>query len=223
MKNAQTAAITMNTNKLLELSEEQRDCLQEVVNVAMGQAGDSLARFLEVFIQLSVPRIRQVHRDQLNQQLETLLGGNSTLVSGVSQGFYQLSGSRGLRGEAIVLFTDRSFRALADLLAYDETLNMESETELLLDVANILSGACLSGIAEQFGTEMGFSTPAILGQRISIAVMLENEKAEWDHALLVEICYTLENRSFSCTLFLLMPGESILMVKRALDHLLELL
>ena len=46
----------------LALTEDQRDCLQEVVNVAMGQAGDSLARFLEVFIHLSVPRIRQVAR-----------------------------------------------------------------------------------------------------------------------------------------------------------------
>ena len=49
-------------NRTLALSEDQRDCLQEVVNVAMGQAGDSLARFLEVFIQLSVPRIQQIGR-----------------------------------------------------------------------------------------------------------------------------------------------------------------
>jgi len=210
-------------NRTLALSEDQRDCLQEVVNVAMGQAGDSLARFLGVFIQLSVPRIQLVHRDQLNHQLETMTAGDRVRVSGVSQGFYQLRGSRGMRGEAIVLFTDSSFRELADLLAYDSNLSMETEKELLLDVANILSGACLNGIAEQFDTEMGFSAPAILGQHLCIHAMLERERVEWDHALLVEISYTLENRSFGCTLFLLMPGESILLVKRVLDQLLELL
>ena len=54
-------------NDSLALTEDQRDCLQEGVNVAMGQAGDSLARFLEVFIHLSVPRIRLLMREQLNR------------------------------------------------------------------------------------------------------------------------------------------------------------
>ena len=57
----------------LALTEDQRDCLQEVVNVAMGQAGDSLARFLEVFIHLSVPRIRLVARQELNDELEAMV------------------------------------------------------------------------------------------------------------------------------------------------------
>ena len=51
--------------------------------------------------------------------------------------------------------------------------------------------------------------------------LLEHQQASWDHALLVEITYTLEDRSFSCTMFLLMPGESIQVVKQALDRLLE--
>jgi chemotaxis protein CheC len=50
---------------------------------------------------------------------------------------------------------------------------------------------------------------------------LQQEQLNWDHALLVEISYTLEDRCFSCTMFLLMPGESILVVKQALDKLLE--
>ena len=41
-------------------TEDQNDALQEVVNIAMGQAGDSLARILGNFVELSVPRIRLV-------------------------------------------------------------------------------------------------------------------------------------------------------------------
>ena len=43
------------------LNADQTDALQEVVNIAMGQAGDRLARTLNVFVELSVPRIRLVH------------------------------------------------------------------------------------------------------------------------------------------------------------------
>ncbi|MGB3623724.1 histidine kinase [Ketobacter sp. MCCC 1A13808] len=208
-------------NTTLALSEDQRDCLQEVVNVAMGQAGDSLARFLEVFIHLSVPRIRLVSRDKLNIELESMVGGHQVTVSGVSQGFYQLDTGSGIRGEAIVVFTDSSFKELADLLAYDEQLTPATEKELLLDVTNILNGACLNGIGQQMEVELGFSPPNIMGQHLPIAELLEQEATSWDHALLVEISYTLEDRSFSCTMFLLMPGDSIQVVKTALDRLLE--
>lgn len=208
-------------NDSLALTEDQRDCLQEVVNVAMGKAGDSLARFLEVFIELSVPRIRLVTREELGKELVALVGGTDCQVSGVSQGFFHVENGQGIRGEAIVIFTDTSFNSLADLLAYDGEINSEAEKELLMDVTNVLNGACLTGIGEQIEAELAFSPPAILGQHVLISQLLAHEKLAWDHALLVEISYTLENRSFNCTMFLLMPGESILVVKGALDRLLE--
>ncbi|MCG8313642.1 MAG: hypothetical protein MI976_10530, partial [Pseudomonadales bacterium] len=122
-------------NEPVALTEDQRDCLQEVVNVAMGQAGDSLARFLEVFVHLSVPRIRLVSRDELGGELEQLVGGADIKVSGISQGFYHVDDGNGVRGEAIVVFTDSSFKEMADLLAYDEELNEAGERELLMDIA----------------------------------------------------------------------------------------
>lgn len=206
---------------IVALTEDQRDCLQEVVNVAMGQAGDSLARFLEVFVHLSVPRIRLVTREELNPELEKMVGGADVDVSGVSQGFYQMDSGSGIRGEAIVVFTDSSFKELADLLAYEDIQSEETEKELLLDITNILNGACLNGVGEQMEVELGFSPPAIMGQHMPIARLLEHEKASWDHALLVEISYTLEDRSFTCSMFLLMPGDSIEVVKAKLDWLLE--
>ena len=33
-----------------ELNEDQQDCLQELINVAMGQASDQLARYLDTFV-----------------------------------------------------------------------------------------------------------------------------------------------------------------------------
>ncbi|OUS29274.1 hypothetical protein A9Q99_09180 [Gammaproteobacteria bacterium 45_16_T64] len=205
----------------LALTEDQRDCLQEVVNVAMGQAGDSLARFLEVFIHLSVPRIRLVAKEDLGQELESLIGGHGTKVSGVSQGFFHVEDGKGIRGEAIVVFNDSSFKELADLLAYDEELTDAAEKELLMDVTNVLNGACLNGIGEQIETELAYSPPSILGQHVPISDLLEHEKLSWGHALLVEISYTLEDRCFNCTMFLLMPGESIVVMKEELDKLLE--
>ncbi len=44
----------------VSFSEDQRDALQELTNIAMGQAGASLATLRDTFVDLSIPRIRVV-------------------------------------------------------------------------------------------------------------------------------------------------------------------
>lgn len=201
------------------LSEDQRDCLQEIVNVAMGQAGDSLARYLETFIQLSVPKIRLVDSSELVPELQKMSEG-AEFISAVRQGFFTAKGSAQIRGEAIVVFGDESFHELADLLAYDGELSIQDKTELLLEVANILSSACLIGLAEQMDVELGFSPPSVIGQNITIHQVVNADQLNWSRALFVEIKYTLEQRSFNCSLLLMMPGEAIDAVTATLDLLL---
>ncbi|MEJ2669158.1 MAG: histidine kinase [Gammaproteobacteria bacterium] len=202
------------------MKEEQRDCLQELVNVAMGQAGDSLARYLEVFVELSVPRVRIIQIDQLHLELN-LLANHATSVSAVRQGFYDACDGNGMRGEAIVIFGDASFKELSELLAYDEPLTAASEEEMLLDITNVLNGACLSGIGEQIENELAFSPPSVIGRHIPPEAVVQKDKVDWDKALMVEINYKVENRSFQCGLLLLMPKDVICVVIDALDRLLE--
>lgn len=205
---------------LLQLTEDQRDCLQEVSNIAMGQAGASLAEFLGVFIQLSVPRIRLVDYHDVAQGLHQLASGR-TDVSAVRQGFHASTLSEGLRGEAIVVFSDTSFKELADLMASDEDGSKNSEVELLLDITNILNGACLSGIAEQLGTELDYAPPSLIDHQIPASRIMPQEQTTWTQALLIEIKYSLERRAFACDLLLLMPDDSIRSMIASVDRILE--
>jgi len=87
-------------------------------------------------------------------------------------------------------------------------------------VANILSSACLIGLAEQMDVELGFSPPSVIGQNITIHQVVNADQLNWSRALFVEIKYTLEQRSFNCSLLLMMPGEAIDAVTATLDLLL---
>ncbi len=204
--------------ELAQLSEDQRDCLQELVNVAMGQAGDSLARFLEVFVHLSVPRIKLVASDEVLPEMIQLIGNID--VSAVRQGFY--STSQQVRGEAIVVFSKTSFDELAEIMAYEpDEVNEQSEQELLLDITNILNGACLSGLAEQLGYELNYSPPSLIGTELNVGRLFDKEQLSWSQALLIEINYRLDNESFKCNLLMLMPGESIEVIKQSVDEFLE--
>ena len=50
---------------VLPLDEEQRDALQELLNISMGQAANSLAQLIETKIDISIPKITSVTPTQL--------------------------------------------------------------------------------------------------------------------------------------------------------------
>ena len=196
-------------------TEDQNDALQEVVNIAMGQAGDSLARILGHFVELSVPRIRLVSvKDVINTVSEMV--DNDVEISAVRQAF-----SHSLRGEAIVIFAQRGADDLADLMGYDADLDHSAEQELLLEVANLLVGAVINGIAETLETDLTFSAPSLMAERTPLDRVLNPEQLSWSHALLMEVNFTVENRDFKCHLLMFMTEEAIDTLRGILDGFME--
>ena len=121
-----------------KLENEIRDCYQEIANVAMGRAGDLLARLLNVFVMLPIPNVNLIEVSEINMAL-TAVQNEST--SGVCQGFI----SSGISGEALLILNDSGFKDIAELMNIEPPQNENAELELLMDLANVLIGACLKG------------------------------------------------------------------------------
>lgn len=198
----------------LNLTEDYRDCLQEVTNVAMGQAGDKLARLLDTFVVLSIPHIEIMAPSDVAMALNAIDGDKS--VSGVCQGFI----GGGIAGEAMLLFNDTSFADLAKLMNYDDELDHQAEIELLMDTTNVLFGACLKGIAGQIDMEFSFGPPMVLGQHQPVSEIFDFKNAKWHQALVTEISYELEGYNVQCDLLLIMTDSSIDLLFKKLDYLL---
>ncbi len=207
---------------LASLSNDQRDALQELTNIAMGQAGASLAALLDEFVDLSVPRISVVELADLPPALASLVG-KTNLVSAVRQSFQGY-----LRGEAIIIFGEPGCRALADLMGFEGELEESGENELLLDVANVLSGACLGGMMEQIRAftetngpaELSFSMPSVMARQVMAEQLIDPKKVKWSHALLLEVNFTIKNRNFIAHLTMLMPEEGIEKIRHITDEFL---
>jgi len=197
------------------LSEEYRDCLQEVTNVAMGQAADRLARLLDTFVVLSIPHIEILSPADIAMALNSINAGDR--VSGVCQGFI----GGGIAGEAILLFNDTSFADLARLMKYDHELDRQAERELLMDTTNVLFGACLRGIAEQIDMTFSFGPPMVLGQNERLEDLFNPKNATWHHALVTEINYKLEGYNVNCDLLLVLTEDSINLLCKKMDYLLS--
>ena len=196
-------------------NEEQRDCLQEIINVAMGLASDKLARFLNTFVHLQVPSIALVGAAHLPAEIETRYQDIEAAM--VSQGFF---GNEGLRGEAIVLYQMENAHKISALLDYEP--GDVSEIEMLTDISSVLTTTFLNGLAEQLDNSMSYSAPRILSSRNrDIAEVLTNTSFHWEHALKVDISYQLIDHSFNCDMVLLIPGEAVNHIKTILDRILE--
>lgn len=197
-----------------QFNEDKRDCLQEISNVAMGQAGDHLARLLDSFVVLSIPHVALLSPSEIAMAVKTV---DESSVSGVCQGFI----GGGLAGEVMLLFNDTSFTDLARLMNYDEKLNDTAQKELLIDSTNILVGALLRGIAEQLDIDFSFGPPTILGQHQELDKLLASDNVRWSNALVIEVNYQIEGYDFQCDLLMVITESSLPMLFKKLDYLLD--
>lgn len=197
------------------LTPEQTDALQEIVNVAMGQAGDSLARVLDSFVRLSVPRIRLIEVSKVGSSIADMVG-ESEIIIAVRQSFYDQ-----LRGEAITLFSAEGCRDLAELMGYYQDLDEQTEKEILFDISNILVGACLNGIADQLNADLSFSAPSMMASHVAPDKLLTGNELPWVAALQVEVNFSLERHKFKSHLIIMMAEDAVAALAESLDAFIE--
>lgn len=187
-----------------DVKTEKLDAYREMANIAMGQAGEKLAKLLNEFIDLPIPNVNLIETTELHMAMAEIRQNDS--VSAISQGFL----SAGIKGEALLIFNDSNFENMVKLLKYNGAkLTEEMELEAIMDVSNILVGACLSALSEQLNVNFTHNHPIILGRHCGLDELLNNNVSRWNRVLAIEIAYAIKNQSINFDLLLLFPGQSI--------------
>ena len=196
------------------LQVSHRDMYQEVANVAMGRAGELLARALDVFVQLPVPTVNQIAPSELHMVLSSV--DQAAAVSAVTHGFT----GEGITGEAMLVFNDTSMKDISRLLG-NNIHDKDYDIEALLDISNLIIGACLQGIGEQLYVRMNQAHPVILGRNVSVPELLKGAAKRWQEILAIEIGYKLEGFDIEFDLLLLLPSTALPAMNRQLAYLLD--
>lgn len=178
------------------------DAYREVTNVAMGQAASLLAQVLDVFVVMPIPVVNMIEITELQMAITNATEQRST--SAICQGFI----GGGLAGEAMLLFSDSSYEDMAKLMHYDGELDDVAEMELLMDLTNILIGACMNGIAEQFDIKMSLGHPIVLGRHME-NYNVNKVNGHWKSTLAIDLQIAIENRNVNANLMLLFTEDSI--------------
>ncbi|OFE13875.1 hypothetical protein PHACT_02145 [Pseudohongiella acticola] len=194
-------------------SPDFQPALREVVNIAMGQAGNRLSELLGTFIQLPVPDVFTGPYNKITQHLPY---DDGSAMSAVSHGF---SGN-GVAGEAVVMMRADGFADLESLVSLDMPEGSNSETGILTDLSELLVGSCLKGISHQLDIEFNHSYPAVLGHGQECSVLLDCEANE-QNVLAINISYNLSTPDMDCHLLLLLTEDSIPALKSRVDMLMQ--
>ena len=209
-----TPAAQAQAAALSELKVSFRDALREVSNVAMGRAAALLAKVLGVFVQLPVPQVNIFEVSELHMTLLDAQRGER--FSAICQGFI----GEAIAGEALLLFHDSEVNDMARLLGW-QPKNEAQTSEMLLDLASILIGACLAGVAEQLDLRFSQGHPQLLGQHASLDQLIQVNRQRWRKTLAVEISYSLEGHAIHFDLLLLFTEDSIKRLTAKIGYLME--
>jgi chemotaxis protein CheY-P-specific phosphatase CheC len=190
-----------------DVESDKLDAYREMANMAMGQAGESLAKMLGEFINLPIPNVNLITNNELHMAITEIKQNDQ--VSAVSKGFI----SAGIKGEALVIFNDSNFSNMGKLLKYDQSsLGDAMELEALMDISNILIGACLNALSEQLHVNFSHNHPIILGRHCDLDEILRKNASRSEQILAIEIAYSIKSQNINFDLLLLFPGDAIELV-----------
>lgn len=198
---------------------DRLDILEEMVNIGLGRSSAAVADLLDVFVTMSAPKILDISPNNILCYLTDEIGITEK-VSMVRQIF------RGdFCGEAIMIFPEwpeSILINLADSFSDHSSLNCEiMQEEMLLELGNIILGACMGKIAELLDTMLSFSVPQIILKRSTISQLHSRNFGEERHILVIENVLSIDEKKIKFYLFIIVNSKSLSWLYQTLDKSLE--
>jgi chemotaxis protein CheC len=209
------------TNDQNLITEEDKDILQEIMNIAFGKAAADLAEIINIFVVLSVPNIQVIQSTELPSYVSSVVSSHEgfSLVEqnfwGEFQGNAYLVFPNGAGKELVSILGD--FEADSSVPAMAEVL----EKETLVEVGNILIGACVGKLAELLSTAVTYSPPRVVIESKSEIPIPRMLFADNSSAIVLKTDFCFNNRSVQGYMFLVTSQESINWLKQALTDFIS--
>lgn len=148
---------------MIALDEEIRDALAETFNMALGEASAQFADLVNEEIDLAVPDVELVHRNELVRRFNDPDDVTEhPVMCRISQAFVSKQADIGTL--AMLLFPERgSLEIVRRMLGEDVSAERltELEQDALGEIGNIIINSCMNSLAHIFDREMKGSLPEV--------------------------------------------------------------
>jgi chemotaxis protein CheC len=171
----------------VNLSLEQLDALQEIVNIGIGQAASILNQMIDSPIRLQIPYLKVVSPETLEHELEAQINGN--FISAVGLKF---AGS--FAGTAQMVFPTESAALLVTMLTGEEIGSNDLDAVkigTLSEVGNIVINGVMGAISNVLQQHLDYSLPNYTEGTIQ-TLLKSSDLATKTVILLAQASFTIE-------------------------------
>jgi chemotaxis protein CheC len=197
------------------LSEDERDCLQELMNIAYGSATAAITEIISKFATLSIPRIHTIDSHELKDYLNTKLKSQkkyyiaNQLVNG------QLS------GENLFVIDEKSSTNLTkEFDVAEDEMNEDEIKDVILEITNILSSSVSGKLASLLNSNISFGAPSIT-KIDTINDFDQRFESEYTQVIIISTDLNFEDQNIHGELMVLSKSDTANFLKSAIEQFME--
>ena len=199
-------------------SDNEKDILQEIMNIAFGSASADLAKVIELYVVLSVPNIQLLKMKEIGTYLDSSTAEfDKTAI--IEQKFWG-----DLKGSSFLVFPYGESVNFNALLSDSECGHDDvtfSHDEVLMEVGNIMIGACVGKLSELLNTFVTYSPPQLIFDQNGSTEKAIGTLDQNQTVIAMKTLFEFENQDISGFLLLLTNEESIQWLKNALNDFMD--
>lgn len=199
----------------LILSDDEKDCLQELMNISYGAATAAISKIIDRFATLSIPAITVISSEDLRQKLLSKLHDNKTFFISNQLVNGNLSGQN-----LFIIDSDSSKNLATEFGLEEEEQDREDIEDLVLEITNILSSTASSKLAELLNTKIGFSSPTIKYINSNQNIDLE-DNSDYENIIVISTNLQFENQNINAELVFMKHNNSFSYLKEHLNEFLD--
>lgn len=220
---------TSENDQRVIFTDEEKDILQEIMNIAFGNATADLAELIDIQVILSVPDVQVLNFEALPDYLGGMIPrGQKNSVAG--QNFWGE-----FNGSGLLFLPSGTERSLSRFLnvSHLDTPTMDEgysrspkdddtiKSGLLLEISNILIGACVGKISDLLNTLVSYTPPEVLSmEKTDYNFLLQHFETE-ETAIVMKTVFQFDKQNVNGLLLIMTNRGSLGWLRNALVTFME--
>ncbi|MBF0342738.1 MAG: chemotaxis protein CheC [Nitrospirae bacterium] len=209
----------MTDNRDVVFNELEIDTLHEMMNISFGRAARDLSEVIDIYVVLSIPSMEVINASELPQfiqeNIQEITSGG-TIICQSFLGDYN--------GICLVVFPSDDEHKLLRLFQDQDDSFMEMmddpDSEVFLEIGNILIGTCVSKMAELIGETVIYQPPAVIHSNLISTSLYSSIFDISNLALTLNTTFKFKELDLHCYLFLITSCATVPFLKKAIvDYL----
>ena len=202
--------LAINTEDII-LSDDEKDVLQELMNIAYGSATAVIAEMLDAFASLSIPKIEVMKTYELLEKFHKLKSSSYFFCTQAFMGKFA--------GESVFFIDEESAKNLSKHL---ELKDIEDLDDAILELTNILTSSLTTRLAQEMDTQVTYALPSI--SKVPLSELPNDKKIKYySQVIVIDTELNFKEQKIYGKIFILTKDGSIQWLKKRLNSILETL